>query len=465
VAIICLIFFNACSKSDFHLPADGSTEDPQLLVTHTIAQLRDRQQAVTITDDVIVSGVVVMNDKSGNYFGKIVIEDKTGGIEICIDQSHLDKWYPVGRKVYIKCKDLILGNDKGNIQLGFGIDAEGRASNIPASVTDKYIVKGPFPEAIPADTVDLAMLADLYTGKPFLGKLVTIRQAEFTSSELGLPYAQVKGIASYTERHLMDCRGNTLTLGTSAYADFQPLAIPAGNGYITGVYERNNSTPRLSIRDTGDVRFYAPRCDGTLPATSGITTIADVRSLCSFPSDSIADLPAYRIAGIVISDRDAGNITPNRLVVQQDDRGLVLSFNDPHAFNLGDSIVADLHHASLSRISGLLQVGHLLTGSVFRAAIGKQIMPRKAHIRDLILHYNDWESTLVQIDDVRINSVSTYGGSRQLTDSSGEMSLFTRSMASFAGNFIPQEVHNITGILSMFNGDVQIWMRNLGDVD
>ncbi len=78
-----------------------------------------------ITDDVIIGGIVCMDDKSGNYYKKIVIQDETGGIEIEIDQTNLYTDYPVGRKVYVRCKGLFLGNYFDIPQLGATPDERG----------------------------------------------------------------------------------------------------------------------------------------------------------------------------------------------------------------------------------------------------------------------------------------------------------------------------------------------------
>jgi hypothetical protein len=460
-----LCLFSSSLKKEPAAPPDSSAYDPQLAVTCTIAQLQTMPQAVALTNGLVISGVVTMNDEQGNYFNKIVIQDNTGGIEVCLHQSQLYRNYPVGRKVYIKCDGLFLGNDHGNLQLGMTPDETGRTADIPQSLIENYVVKANYPNEIKADTVSLATLSSLYTGKPYLNKLVVITQAEFTADQMGVPYAQSSDLSSFTFRTLQDCSGKQLQLKTSAYARFQPALTPAGNGFVTGIYTRNNFTPQLYIRDTADVKFYRVRCDGTLPDALGITPLTTIRNLCPGLTDSIESLPEYKISGIVISDKDDGNTAPDNVVIQQGERGIVIHLDQAHLLDAGDSIVVNIHLGKLSWLNGLLQISNVSTEKISKAGSGKTITPRLATIAQLHFHYNEWESTLVKISNATIGGMGTYSGSKPLTDASGSITLYTRSAASFAGAWISHEPHNITGILSRFNDDVQLQIRNLGDVD
>jgi hypothetical protein len=382
---------------------------------------------------------------------------------ICINQSNLDKNYPVGRKLYIKCKGLILGNDHQNLELGISVDANGQVIDIPESLVDDYIVKANYPNPISVDTLSLATLASLYTGLPYLNKLVVIKDAEFISDDIAVPFAQNRELASFTDLTLQNCDGNKLTLRTSSYASFQPLITPSGHGYITGIYTRNNFTPVLTIRDTSDVKFNTVRCDSTLPDNRGITALATIRGLCARAADSINDLAEYKISGVVISDKNANNINASNMVIQQEDKGIMIQFMMPHNLNLGDSVVINVHHGKLSRQNSLLLISKVPLTAITLAGFGKVVQPRVATIADIEAHYADWESTLATIQQAVITG-GTFSGSRPLTDGSGTLILYTRSAALFAQTWIPQGAKNFTGILSIFNETKQLQMRNMDDV-
>lgn len=455
---------SSCIKKP-DVPPDNSGYDPHLTVTHTIAQIQAMPQGAVIVSDNIISGTVVMNDKSGNYFNKIVIQDATGGIEICLNKSHLYNDYPVGRKVYVKCKGLFLGNYKQNLQLGATPGIDGSITDIPEMLIKDYLVKANYPNVIVTDTVSLLTLSSLYTGRQYLNKLVTIRQVEFVMDNIGIPYAQPSDISSSTTLLLKDCIDAHLALRTSAYARFRSILTPAGNGIITGIYTVNNNTPQLYIRDTTDVHFYAVRCDGTLPESTGCTPIANIRNLCPTYTDSINVLPAYRISGVVISDKDGSNIAQTNMVLQGGNKGIVIRFPEAHSFLMGDSVIVDIREAKLSWSFNLLQISNIALVKAAKIASGKTIIPRLATIAQINEHYSDWESTLVKIDNVTITNGGTFSGSKVMNDGSGTLTLYTRSAASFAGQWIAQTPRNYTGILSTFNNTKQLQMRSIADVE
>lgn len=74
--------------------------DPNLPVTHTIAELKLLFSGTNLklTDDIIISGIVVANDKSGNIFNQIIIDDGSAGISVAIDQNALNGEFPSGKK-------------------------------------------------------------------------------------------------------------------------------------------------------------------------------------------------------------------------------------------------------------------------------------------------------------------------------------------------------------------------------
>lgn len=255
-----LLFFVSCLKKPYKGPPDTSGYDPQLTVTATIAELVAQPQEAVISDDIVVAGIVVMNDKNGNYHSKIVIEDNSGGIEVLLDQSSLYNDYPVGRKVYIKCRGLRLGNFGGNPQLGYTTDNTGAVTNIPAGLINDFVVKASYPNVIIPDTLTITQLTDTSFSYKHLNTLIAVKDVEF--ADIGISYAQAGSVASATGLTINDCSGNAIVLRTSGFAQFQPYKVPFGNGTITGIFTRYKNDLQLYIRDTTDVHFNAERCDG-----------------------------------------------------------------------------------------------------------------------------------------------------------------------------------------------------------
>lgn len=246
---------SSCLKKEFDIPPDESGYDPHLTVTHTIADLKSLAQG-EITEDVVISGVVCMDDRSGNYYKKIVIQDATGGIEVLIDQTNLYTDYPVGRKIYIRCKGLFLGNYYELPQLGYTPDERGLLTQINGSMVNDYIVKANFPNPIKIDTFNYSDLTSIEDSR--VNTLVAIRDVQFADGYAGMPYSDP---AATSNRELTDCSSSGgMVLRTSNYAKFQSIVTPNGSGTIIALYTRYRSTPQLTIRDTSDVRFYNARC-------------------------------------------------------------------------------------------------------------------------------------------------------------------------------------------------------------
>ena len=113
MALITIQF--ACKKEIAEPPVLG---DPGLVANTTIQSLKTRYtigQAVAINDDVIIEGVVSCDDRSGNYYQQIAMQDGSGGILLRIAGGNHYTNYPVGRKIYVKCKGLFLGQYNGII--------------------------------------------------------------------------------------------------------------------------------------------------------------------------------------------------------------------------------------------------------------------------------------------------------------------------------------------------------------
>lgn len=265
ILAIASLGIQSCVKKGTDEPESQTNVDPKLTVTHTIAQLLALPKSTKITGDVVISGVVVMDDRSGNYYKKFVIQDETGGIEINLDQNNIYNDYPVGRKVYLKCKDLMIIENNGTPQLGTGTDDRGSIVSIPFVMADEYIIKANYPNEVKVDTLTYDELANTTTGSKYVNRLVLIKDVEFGDNAFGLPFADAN---TTTNRDLKGCgaSGSGIVVRTSNYSRFRGAIIPSGSGFIYGIYTVYGSTPQLIVRDQDDVIFKAERCDGTVPS-------------------------------------------------------------------------------------------------------------------------------------------------------------------------------------------------------
>ncbi len=258
--------FNSCVKNNFDTPLSVSKYDPNVPVNMTIAQLSSMAlsmqagQYATLGDSTIY-GIVTADDRSGNFYKQIIIQDSTGGIAVTIAQTNLYNDYPIGRKVYIKLKGLIIVNYKGLPEIAYSVVPGAgpfSTNGIPPSFLPTTIIKASYPNTVTPVKVRLTDLAS--NGGPYLNMLVELENMEFDAGALNLPYAAPSTISTATARFVHDCPNTAglYQMYNSGYATFQPYVVPSGNGTITCIYSIY-TTPQLLIRDTTDIHLNNPR--------------------------------------------------------------------------------------------------------------------------------------------------------------------------------------------------------------
>lgn len=243
----------------------------------TIAQLKSlhRQSGFElIKDDIIIQGIIVANDKSGNFYKEIVVQDTTGGISIKLDNYNLFTLYPVGGCISIKCKGLYLSDYNRRIQLAGGVDLTNpnlpSATPIAALLFDAHLAIQSLNNTVHAKEIAPDRLTTQMMDS-FQNTLITLQNVEFDRNELEKTYADSSLQEYAREFVLKNCSGiETIMLRTSSYANFASTKIAKGNGSITGVYTLFGTAKQLYIRDTNDVQLYNARCVPTVPNGNGI---------------------------------------------------------------------------------------------------------------------------------------------------------------------------------------------------
>lgn len=445
---------SSCVKDKFDAPPLQG-QDPDITANFTLDSVIGRSAAIggqiyEFNEDLVVSAVVVADDKSGNFYQNIILEDSTAGISLRIDRSSLYTEYPVGRRLFIKLRGLSVGTFAGLYQIGININ--NAVEPIPSSVVDNYILKGVWGLPVVPHVVSINQLNDSYQNK-----LIELNGVEFTAADAGKNYADGYNKASIN-RNLKDCNGGNIIVRTSGYANFANNKTPLGNGKLLAVYSTYNGDGQLLIRGLDDVQLDSVRCGGGTISTNGI---AGIRGLYSGTDVSV---PSGKIIyGVVISDATNLNTDPKNMVVQDSTGGIVVRFTSNHSFALGDSVRIDAGGQTLSDFNGLVQLNNCALSICTKVGTGT-IAPRVATVQQILQNGTAWESTLVQVQNATISgSGSTWSGSTTITDATGSITHFTRSAATFSGNSLPSGNKSFTAMVGNFNG-VQLVIRNLNDV-
>ena len=422
---------------------------------------------VAITDELIIQGVVSCDDKSGNYYQQIAIQDSTGGILLRLAGTNLHTQYPVGRRLFVKLKGLYLGQYGGTLQFGGGVDsayiAQGGVTLLAYNLFDQHIIKGPLNQPLVPKVVSVSQLTTTLQD-PHISTLIQLADMEFSTADTAKNYAEASASGNRIVQGCSAPATNRITVRTSNFSNFADLRLPKGNGSITGVYSYFGTTRQLTIRDTSDVRFGNARCG------SGPTTLLSIGQLRALYTGAPAFVPVgRRITGVVISDRTTNNLNTQNIYLQQGNglSGICIRFSAAHTFNLGDSIDVNVSGQEVSEFNGLLQLNTVPIGFATLVSTGKSITPRTATMAEINTNFRAWESTLIRI--VNINSLSggsagRWGGSVIMNDGTATLVAFTATGASFANTLFPASATSFTGYLTPFNSVRQISFRNLNDV-
>ncbi|HQU56873.1 MAG TPA: DUF5689 domain-containing protein, partial [Chitinophagaceae bacterium] len=295
VVIIALTGFtlSSCKKNITDPPPMGAPDIVANISIHDIKTRYSSGTPVEITDDAVIEGVVSCDDKSGNYYQQIAIQDATGGVLLRIagNNHYLD--YPVGRKIYVKLKGLYLGQYNGTLQFGGGIDqayaSAGGVTLLAANLQDQHIVKGPLNQPLVPQVVNVSQLTTDIQDK-YVSTLIKLVGYEFDGSDLGKNYADDGFSGNRTISSCSNPATNHITLRTSNYCNFATIGLPQGNGDIIGIYSFFGSTKQLTIRDTSDVQFYGPRCPS--PSGGGMLSLTSSPLTLNFDALSSSGLPA-----------------------------------------------------------------------------------------------------------------------------------------------------------------------------
>lgn len=207
-----------------------------------------------IPDNAYLKAQVTANDKTGNLFKYIYVEDKTGGIRVNIDMASLyaDPRFFVGKQVLINLKDLYVGSVNTEVQLGGFFN--GNVGRVLANDVYKHFFQtNDFTEVVATEKT-IAGLTDAD-----VGRWIKIKDLQFINDDLGESYAG----GSNTSRTLEDCSGAKISLTTSSFANFASRQIDSGKGDLYGVLTKANGKYEVWITNPLGADFDGNRCDGS----------------------------------------------------------------------------------------------------------------------------------------------------------------------------------------------------------
>ena len=258
--LLSAIFSGCVNSSEFETLAVEC--DTELVANRTFAEIKALyiDETIQIQDDLIIEGYVTSSDREGNFFSVLHFQDKpinpADGFRIEFDliDSHL--FFPEGSKIVLRLKGLYLGKSSDVFKLGGTLSVFGNifVGRLPAVAVRKHI----FISCDPISEIQPIVLTIEDVEKNLNNTLVQFNDVQFINDDLNHPFALER---EETERTLIDCESNEITLINSGFSDFFDEIIPSGNGSVTGVLLRERNNYQLVIRTLDDINFSNMRCE------------------------------------------------------------------------------------------------------------------------------------------------------------------------------------------------------------
>ncbi len=222
-----------------------------------------------VDTDIVVKGYVSSSDATGNFFKEFYLQDApenpTHGLQVIMSTSDTYNKYNKGREVYIKLKDLFIGETRvgnGVTSIGGGTESDQYGTTVTAITNSQESTK--MLRSSTTETLIPLNLSFSDVTSDHIGIFVQFNDVEFADDLAGKRYFDPTQDYD-TQRTLQACNGfdySEFILETSAFSSFKNELLPTLNGSIAGVVTKNftGDTILLALNTTDDVIFDNTRC-------------------------------------------------------------------------------------------------------------------------------------------------------------------------------------------------------------
>lgn len=242
--------------------------DPVVTVQQVKALYNDQlalnyqlRHPVEIVHGWALQGIITASDKKdGNLYKEAFIQDGTGGLRLLFEST---SGLYIGDSVILNLKGLYIGDYGDFWQVGGEpyVDASG-SIRVSGMNMDKQVLKLSINNPTYPDTITITQAKS----SSFLGKLVTLKNVQFTDDAINQTYGDLSGdTPASANRDLMNCDKKKIIVRTSGYASFADELISDMNGTITGIVTIFSSDYQLIIRDFKEVKLTNERCMPGVP--------------------------------------------------------------------------------------------------------------------------------------------------------------------------------------------------------
>lgn len=236
------------NEPEFKTPSYLGRANKKITELKRLHTLGNAPDSIFPRRDFIFEAWVMSSDEEGNFNKSLFLQDATGGIELLLDESYLFNRYPLGQKVFVNARYLVVGDHHYAYQLGW--KNQDRVIGIHSIYMNQYISRDSLPgsHGMPSPT-PVTNAADLSANE---GKLVSISGCSFTETSIGRPLAYRD--TEFTE-HPVIFNNTEIYLKTSANAKFRNIQCLDQEFDLVGILIRNGDRHEIMLRSGRDILY------------------------------------------------------------------------------------------------------------------------------------------------------------------------------------------------------------------
>lgn len=221
----------------------------------------------------VIEGYVVSSDAAGNFYKKLVLQDKasepTFGFELLLDNTSLSQTYEPGRKVYVVLDGLSVTYDDGDRNINPTNNIAGKytvgqlVGDRVDEVSQPTVKDHVFASATKVDLVPTIVKLDNIT-EAHVNTYVKIEGAQFDKSQLNKTFSGEANDSFDGLRFLTECiSGKSINLQTSTFASFKNNSLPQGKGNIKSILTKDFRAENfvVIVNSPSSINFDEQRCD------------------------------------------------------------------------------------------------------------------------------------------------------------------------------------------------------------
>lgn len=245
-AVFATLCTTACSDGErlvFEKEAEDGGIRPAGVQSISVLKSLYHDRSTRIVQDISIQGCIVANDDAGEFYKRIVIEDDTGGIVVCIDGEKLYRRYRLFDFATINCRQLALGSEGGTLSLGVYPTGEYAVDRIPPGEDSRYISVTQAAARREPQTLAFDALAPRHISR-------YVRFDDVCFAESGCTWCDFDpetGEALTTDRTLVDAEGRRLCVRTDRRCEYAAERLPAGRLSVCGIVEYFGGAYRLRV--------------------------------------------------------------------------------------------------------------------------------------------------------------------------------------------------------------------------